>query len=173
MTKARCVLSRARRESQMTRGCNTRSSLVLIRQHGHQEAVELLDTDHRPGARRLHLWRAKIWVEMAMHKDREALTDVRAVADFWPNKLRRHCRRPRPKAWRTTAEFLARVFGFLEVPRPVPCRPKICAAPSNTCWPAGRRASGIQPERRAVAERFQRLCAASEDLRAQSAWRKE
>jgi hypothetical protein len=55
---------------------------------------------------------------MSLHKEREALADARAVAAV----LGQH----RPTAlpageaddWRATAEFLGRVFGFLEVPRP-------------------------------------------------------
>jgi hypothetical protein len=93
-------------------------ALVLIRQRCEQEAAELLGpiVAQQPDA--LHLWRAKIWAEMAAHKDREALADVRSVADVLKKQRPAEMPAADREAWRATSAFLGRVFGFLDVPRP-------------------------------------------------------
>ncbi|HEX4143421.1 MAG TPA: hypothetical protein VHY91_07715 [Pirellulales bacterium] len=91
--------------------------LVLIRQHCRTEAVELLDAILKREPDGLHLWRAKIWAEMAVHKERAALADIRSVADVLARQTSKALPESEAESRRATAEFLGRVFGFLEIPR--------------------------------------------------------
>jgi len=93
-------------------------ALVLIRQHCHKEALELLDGILAEDPNALHVWRAKIWSELALHRDREALTDALSAADVLAAQKRASLSADEAEAWRAEAEFLGRVFGYLALHRP-------------------------------------------------------
>ena len=118
LAKAREYLAGLRAGSQRDAQVEYALALVFIRQHGHTEAVELLDQMlvRKPDA--LHLWRAKIWTEMAAHKEQAALADIRSVADLLDKQKAAALPPADAAARRETAEFFGRVFGFLRVPRP-------------------------------------------------------
>ncbi|HTU23880.1 MAG TPA: hypothetical protein VMF30_00695, partial [Pirellulales bacterium] len=92
-------------------------ALVLIRQHAYPGAIEALDSALREQPRALHLWRAKIWTEMALRKHRDVVADVRKAAELLGKQDPAELPATQAAEWHTTAEFLGRVFGFLEAPR--------------------------------------------------------
>jgi hypothetical protein len=142
-------------------------ALVFVRQHGHKEALELLDEMLAKQPDALHLWRAKIWTEMATHKEHEALADVRSVADVLAGRSPAELPAADAAAWRTTADFLGRVFGFLEIPRPkaLPAE-EVRNAKQYLLTRLGDDRTGFNQSQELVAEKFANARAALEDLRA-------
>ncbi|HEX4145928.1 MAG TPA: hypothetical protein VHY91_20675 [Pirellulales bacterium] len=87
--------------------------LVLIRQHCQKEAVALLGGMIARDPAALHVWRAKIWVELAAHDECGALADARSAADVLARHNLATLNGDGAQDRRTTAEFLGRAFGFL------------------------------------------------------------
>jgi hypothetical protein len=142
-------------------------ALVLIRQHCTGEAVEVLDAilAHQPDA--LYLWRAKIWAEMAAHKERDALADVRSVAAILARQSPNDLSAADAEEWRATAEFLGRVFGFLEVPR-ANSRPadEVRSAKQAVLAGLGDERTEFDESEELVAEKFSKAREAFEQQRA-------
>ena len=139
---------------------------MLIRQHCHKEAAELLDEMLAREPKALHLRRTKIWAEMALHKDREALADVRSVAGVLakqsPSEL------PAADAEDcATAGFLGRVFGFLEVPREnaLPAD-ELRSAKQYVLAGLGEERAEFDQSEEAVAEKFSKARTAFDEERA-------
>jgi len=142
-------------------------ALVLIRQHGYQEAVERLEAMLVREPEGVHLWRAKIWSEMAMHKEREALAEIRSLADVLAGQRVTALTDAEAEARRATVEFLARVFGFLEVPRTnASPADEIRAAKLYLLARLGDDRASFNQQEELVAERFAKDRAALENLRA-------
>jgi hypothetical protein len=142
-------------------------ALVLIRQHCEQEAAELLGSIVAQQPDALHLWRAKIWAEMAMHKEREALTEIRSLADVLARQRVTALTAAEAEARRVTVEFLARVFGFLEDPRTdAPPADEIRAARLYLLARLGEDRASFNQTEELIAERFSKDRATLENLRA-------
>jgi hypothetical protein len=141
--------------------------LVLIRQHCRTEAVELLDAILEREPDGLHLWRAKIWAEMAVHKEREALADIRSVAGVLNKQRPAALPAADREDWRATSAFLGRVFGFLDVPRPdaLPTD-DVRRAKQRLLAALGDERTEFEQNEELVAEKFWKARAAFEDLRA-------
>jgi len=118
LAKARAYYDGLRAKSSNDARVRYAFAIVLIRQHCEQEAAELLGATIAQQPDALHLWRAKIWAEMAMHKEREALADMRAVTRILSTRNPHDLPAADAEDWRGTSAFLGRVFGFLDVPRP-------------------------------------------------------
>ncbi|HEX4143419.1 MAG TPA: hypothetical protein VHY91_07700 [Pirellulales bacterium] len=141
--------------------------LVLIRQHCRTEAVELLDkmVEREPDG--LHLWRAKIWAEMAVHKERAALSDIRSVADVLARQTSTALPESEAESQRATAEFLGRVFGFLEIPRAnAPAAEEVRSAKQYLLARLGDQRADFDQSEELVAEKFAAAREAFEEVRA-------
>jgi hypothetical protein len=142
-------------------------ALVLIRQHGHQEAAELLGEMLAREPESLHLWRARIWAEMAMHEDHEALAGVRSMTDVLAKQSPSDLPAADAEDRRATAGFLGRVFCFLEVPREdALSAAELRSAKQYVLARLGDERAEFERNEEAVAEKIAKAYAAFEEQRA-------
>jgi tetratricopeptide (TPR) repeat protein len=167
LTKVRAYYGGLAEESQDDARVQYALVLVLIRQHSHKEAVELLDKAIAREPDGVHLWRAKIWVEMAAHKEHEALADIRLAADVLAKQSPAALPAAEAKAWRTTAAFLGRVIGFLDVPRAnaLPAD-EVRGAKQYVLTKLGDDRTAFNQNEELVAKKFSQVRATLEGLRA-------
>jgi hypothetical protein len=118
ISKARVYYEQVRAKPGVDARTQYALALVLIRQHCHKEAIELLDEILAEDPNALHVWRAKIWAELALHGDREAMTDALSAADVLAAQKRAALPADQAEACRAAAQFLGRVFGYLALHRP-------------------------------------------------------